>query len=229
MNSHAESIGKQLTGFEGLGPATGFLFFAFFLAFFLFAAWTPSFAQSPGGLSTRVEVEGDITATASDGGTASNRIGSTDGYSGSGSATTTVRGSVVTIGRNGAQGTTTIGDPSVGGNTSVVGRVTNLGGKQRLTGNTSAVGNVTTMRGTDLKLGGCGRTNVVGDVFLGGGSLEIGCACAGRRNGKCCVVFHNALCVLHQVPPGKHGCPPGYIYSGGLCRLYSDFSHAYGK
>ena len=177
----------------------------------------PVWAQSPGGLSSSVQI----------GGTASNRIGSTDGHSGSSQTSVSVGGKVTTV-APGGKAETVIGDAARGGKTRVK-DVTNIGGKQYISGNTSVTGSTTTMPNSDLKLGGCGSTNVMGDVFVGSGSLEIGCVCAGRRNGMCCIVFHNALCVINQVPPGKHGCPPRYIYSGGLCRLYSDFAHALGE
>lgn len=185
----------------------------------------PVRAQSPGGLS--VDIQGSARAFARQGGAASNRIGSGEESGGSG-ASSTVRGSVTTMG-TGRDASTVIGDAAKGGRTIVNGDVLNLNGNQDLSGNTTIQGDTTTMEGSDLKIGGCGSTSVVGDVFVGGGSLEVGCVCAGRRNGQCCVVFHHAICVLHQMPPGKHGCPPGYVFSEGLCRLYSDFAHAYGK
>ena len=201
------------------------------LAFLVGSTGDPVRAQQPGGLSgsgvsTRVDIGGDSRAIARQGGTASNRVGSSDGSGGSSSAT--VRGSITTMG-TGGNASVVIADPSRGGRTIIDGDVTTYNGSQNLSGNTMIQGDTTTMDGADLKIGGCGSTSVVGDVFVGGGSLEVGCVCAGRRNGQCCVVFHHAICVLHQVPPGKHGCPPGYVFSEGLCRLYSDFAHAYGK
>jgi len=186
-------------------------------------------AQSSSGLSLGATVRGDVGAKAGCGTTASNRIAHTDGYSGGGRSNVTIDGDVTTLSGCGQRADTVVGTPSQSGDTVLRGDVTNLGGSQRITGNTTAAGDLTTMPGTELKLGGCGSTTVIGDVFVGQGDLEIGCVCAGRRNGQCCIAFHHATCVLAQQPPSDHGCPPGYILSEGLCRLYSDFSHAYGR
>ena len=189
----------------------------------------PAAAQSSSGLSIGATVRGDVSARADCHSTASNRIAHTDGTSGGGWSNVTIDGNVTTLSDCGQRADTVVGTPTQPGDTVVRGDLNNLGGSQRITGNTTAAGDMTTMPGTDLKLGGCGSTTVVGDVFVGQGDLEIGCVCAGRRNGQCCIAFHHATCVLAQQPPSDHGCPPGYILSEGLCRLYSDFSHAYGR
>ncbi len=205
-----------------------FLSFSILIAQMVFFAVTAS-AQSNAGLRTEAQIQGTVNATANCRSIASNRLGSSDGSGGAGSTQVNVRGSVSSTATCGQESHTVVGDTNRPGQTNVVGNLTNQGGNQEITGKTSVIGDVVTAPGTDVKLGGCGTTSVVGDVYVGQGTLEIGCVCAGRRNGMCCVVFHNSLCVIRQMPPSKYGCPPGFVYSAGLCRLYSDTAHAYGR
>ena len=185
-------------------------------------------AQSSSGLRADAQVQGDMNADASCGATASNRIATSDGYSGGGSTRVVVQGSINASARCGQKAETVVGATSRSGDTNILGDLNNMGGTQEITGNTDVIGTVTTAPNAEVRLGGCGSTTVAGDVYVADGELEIGCVCAARRNGRCCVTFHNSLCVLSQMPPGKHGCPPGYVYSAGLCRLYSDRAHSYG-
>lgn len=178
----------------------------------LFSGAGESFAQAPGGLATSVEA-GSINTSASNRGNASTVIGSgaTGGTSGSVSV-----GSVSNTSSGGTSRVEIGGD----GHTSV-GCVQNNDGSQRIGGDTM-IGGCSVTNGGSTHIGS--GTVVTGDVLNQGAQLTIGGGCAGYRNGRCCIVFDNGWCVVHQVPPDD-GCPPGYRYSNGLCRLYSDFNH----
>lgn len=208
----------------GLPRRIGRCLWALVVAAGLFSAF-PAPAQSPGGLDTRVKVNGDISTSARGGGSASTQIGSSP--SGGGTSSTWIGGDVTTQ-SDGGSGSTVLGGQDRDGTTVIRGSVANHGGQVRATGNTTVGGNIVTQDGADVDLGGCGSTYVAGNVIVPHGSLEIGCGCAGRRNGQCCLQFHHGFCALQIVPPGKHGCPPRFIYSEGLCWLYSDFDHRVG-
>lgn len=181
-------------------------------------------AQASNSLNSNVSV-GNVTATAGNGGTASNSIGSTPDGSRNGHVSV-YTGDVTTTSRGG-KATTRIGSP--GGTTNITGSITNQDGNVSIQGDANVNGEVIVTPGSNLNMGGCGSVSVNGDVVIAGGSLEVGCACAGIRDGVCCIQFYDSLCVVNQVPPGKHGCPPQYQFRGGLCRLFKDFSMSYGR
>ncbi|CCG41184.1 hypothetical protein [Magnetospirillum molischianum] len=189
-------------------------------SFFPPSAW----AQSSAGLS--VKVEGDVSSVAAGSGAASTRIGSTT--SGKGTSTTNVMGNVTNYSTHGSS-VTEIGTQDRGGTTVIRGDATNVNSELRVNGNSFIGGNVTVTNGSRADIGGCGSVYVSGDVVVPNGNLEVGCGCAGRRNGQCCIEFHQGFCVLQIVPPSEDGCPPGFILSSGLCRLFSDFEHKFGK
>ncbi|NYZ16311.1 hypothetical protein HL658_27535 [Azospirillum sp. RWY-5-1] len=177
-------------------------------------------AQPTGDYQSSVRIDGGVTATARNGNRATNEIGTpqpnapTSVYIGGPVDTTATSGSA----------STRIGGNSRPGSTSIRQGVTNQGDLE-MSGDSSA-NSVTVLPGASAIIGGCGRTQISGDVLVANGELELGCTCVGRRNGRCCVEFHTGFCVLHITPPGKHGCPPRYIYAEGLCRLFSDFDHS---
>lgn len=182
-------------------------------------------AQSAAGLQSDVQVNGNVTTSATGGGAASTQIGTSDGR-GSRSVTK-IEGDVYTQ-SNGGSSSTEIGGQGKDGTTIIMRDVMNLGGKVRATGDTVIGGSVVTEEGAEVNLGGCGSVYVSGSVVVPNGSLAVGCGCAGYRNGQCCIEFHLGFCVLQEVPPSQHGCPPDFILSGGLCRLFSDFDHRVG-
>ncbi|WP_042699175.1 hypothetical protein [Azospirillum sp. B506] len=181
-------------------------------------------AQASGSFNSRVS-SGDVTSSAQGGGSASVRIGSAP--NGQGGVNTTVHTKDVTATARGGSSTTTLG--SRGGTVVIDGDVYNDGGTIAIEGESFVNGRVTVVPGSNLVMGNCGSVAVNGDVHIGGGNLEVGCGCAGWRDGACCIQFYDGLCVVNQVPPGKHGCPPEYHFRGGLCRLFKDFSMQYGK
>jgi len=193
----------------------------------LLALAGPSLAQSPNGLETNVQVNGDVVSNAAgNGASASTRLGSS--LRGKGHSSTQIDGRVITQSTGGAS-STEIGGQDKSGSTTIRGNVLNYNSQIRATDNTYVGGDMTATNGASVNIGGCGSVHISGDVVVPNGDLEIGCGCAGRRNGQCCIEFHNGFCVLNMVPPSEDGCPPGYFLSEGLCRLYSDFSHRVGN
>jgi len=147
------------------------------------------------------------------------------------SATSRIGGGNVDIGGPGITNHATPGnraDISVGtpdGNVRVRRGIHNQDGQQHLGGNTTIGGKTYTGDGARLGVGGTGSSVYVGDdVYVPSGSLKIGGMgqCVAFRNNRCCVDVHWGTCVLNIVPPGKHGCPPRYTYTGGVCRLFYD-------
>lgn len=176
-------------------------------------------AQPTGDYQSTVRIDGDVTASARNGRSAVNEIGSPQ----AGSPTNVYIGGPIDTTATSSDARTRIGGQGRPGTTAIRQGIANQGDLE-MSGNTSA-NSVTVLPGASAAIGGCGRTQVSGDVLVSNGDLELGCVCAGRRNGRCCIEFHAGFCVLHMTPPGKYGCPPRYIYSDGWCRLFSDFDH----
>jgi hypothetical protein len=173
------------------------------------------FPVKAGGFESDVRIDGDVTADARDGGDVTNRIGNGEVYIGG--------GGVHTEGRAGGRGDTSVG---TGGSVSVGDGIYNRNGQQHFGGNSGIGGSTFTGKGATLGIGGNNSSVYVGeDVYVPSGSLSLGGMgqCVAVRNNRCCVDIHWGTCVLNIVPPGKHGCPPGYTYTGGVCRLFYDF------
>ncbi|MEO1328593.1 MAG: hypothetical protein AAFW46_02940 [Pseudomonadota bacterium] len=181
-------------------------------------ATTSADAQAPGGLRLDTAIGGDVSTTA--------RRGSARTIVGGGAGGAVVGGDVATR-ADGGRAQTEIGrgeGPAVVGGDAI-----NHNSEIAVGGGGSVRGDVVATGKARLAVGGCGETHVSGDVLVSGGSLELGCVCAGRRNGRCCVEFYQGVCVYHWTLPTKYGCPPGYLLAGGRCRLFSDFTHRVGR
>ncbi|ABC21672.1 hypothetical protein [Rhodospirillum rubrum] len=180
-------------------------------------------AQESGGVRINAHAN-TISNTASGGSTAVTTVGGTTG--GNTRIDAQVRGSVTTTASGGHRATTSIGvaDGNADIDVSVQGDVVTSGrGRDASTyigATTSGVG-----RAADTSV------SVSGDVHVEGGDLVIGgnMACKGYRDNKCCIEFHANKCVISKVPENpEFGCPPGYFFTVGWCRLYSDLTeHSY--
>jgi hypothetical protein len=128
----------------------------------------------------------------------------------------------------GGQARASIGDVVAGGNSDVQIGVANGGSASAIVrGDVVSDGR----RGSaSTRIGVDGSAFIGGDVINKKGALSIGSsACAGTRDGRCCLKFHRGYCAIQITPPGKHGCPPRFELWGGLCYLYSDKRHRVGS
>ena len=193
------------------------LFFS--VLFFFIAVTTPALSQS----NITIDVD-DVMNTTTGGGSSSINIGTAAGHCRA-NTNINIRGEVRAQ-STGSKTETQIGTACGKNNVSIGGNVINNGGKQAIQGMTGIGGDTYTASNSRLHVGNAGRTTfVAGDVKMrGSGTLDIGGACAGRLDGRCCIHFHIGTCVLDAVPPNpKYGCPPRYTPTGALCRLYYRF------
>jgi hypothetical protein len=179
-------------------------------------------AQESGGVRINAHA-GDISNVAGSGGTAETRIGTTTG--GNTSIDAHVGGSVATRAGLGRTARTDIGsadgnaDISVDVRGSVITDARRRDAGTYIGATTSDVGHAA---GTNVHISGS-VINSGGDLVVGGRGV-----CVGYRNDRCCVEFYLSRCVLNRYPnPPDEPCAPGYVYTLGWCRLYSDFSHSF--
>ena len=185
-------------------------------------------AQPSNSLDNSVIVEGSVNATADRGGRAVNIIGSGTQSGVCEPSSTYVGGPVLSI-SNGGNAIATIGDGGCGGSSYVGEGVTNMDGEAHVGQGSTVTGKIITMPRSEARVGGCSDANLLGDLIVLYGNVELGCGCVARRNDKCCVEVHRTICVISKVPPTKHGCPPNHTYTGDWCRWYLDYDHSIGS
>jgi len=178
-------------------------------------------AQESGGVQINADAK-NIVNTATGGGTAVTRVGTTTG--GNVRIDAHVDGSVTTKAAMGNTARTDIGSSKGNTRTSV-----DVSGSVVTDGRTRDAG--TYIGSTTSEVGRAASTNVhvSGSVMNMGGNLTVGGngPCEGFRDGKCCLEFYLRRCVIARHPkPPNSGCAPGFIYSLGWCRMLSDYSHA---
>lgn len=160
--------------------------------------------------NTSVAVDQGVNTVANNNASAHSNLGIADG----GRTQVYVKG-VNTIARNGNVASSDIGISNGGSSTvSIGGEVNTIAGRGRDASTTIGVNSSVSVRGS---------------VINQGGDLEIGGACAARRDGQCCIEIHRNYCVLVKVPTHKGHCPPRFERWGGLCYLYSDKRHSIRK
>ena len=187
------------------------------VALLIMGAGTASLAQPTNGFHSSVQMD-DVHTQADTGGRASTQVGSSSGGMNS---TVRVRGDISTKASDGRRASTTIGGQD---GVTRTGGVNNNNSQIDVGGNTSVGGQID---GTDanVNIGGrYGGAHIDGDVTVRGANLEIGGACAGRVDGRCCWEFYWDKCVISRVPPHKGSCPPGYRHTGQWCRLFYRWS-----